>query len=190
MAAVTTHSNFRVQKRKSVTTSTFPPSICHEVMGPDLPCSSDDKTLPTMQETRVRSLGQEDPLENGMANYSSILTWSLEGYSSWGRRVGHDWVTNTTTNGTRCHDLSFLFCFVLSQLFHYLLSPSSRGSAIRLLSSAYLRLLMFLPPVLISACNSSSPEYLKICSVYRLNKQSDMPQCHNQRRGGDPAYHN
>ena len=94
MAAVTTHSDFRVQKRKSVTTSTFPPSICHEVMGSDLPCSSDDKTLPTMQETRVRSLGQEDPLEKGMANYSSILTWSLEGYSSWGHRVGHDWVTN------------------------------------------------------------------------------------------------
>ena len=30
-------------KRESVTTSTFSPSICHEVMRPDLPCSSDDK---------------------------------------------------------------------------------------------------------------------------------------------------
>ena len=47
------------------------------------------KNLPAMQETRVRSLGQEDPLENGMATHSSILTWSipwtesLVGYSPW-----------------------------------------------------------------------------------------------------------
>ena len=33
------------------------------------------KNLPTMQETRVRSLGQEDTLEEGMATYSSILAW-------------------------------------------------------------------------------------------------------------------
>ena len=31
------------------------------------------KKLPTIQETQVRSLGQEDPLEKGMATYSSIL---------------------------------------------------------------------------------------------------------------------
>ena len=31
------------------------------------------KHLPTMQETRVQSLGQEDPLEKGMATHSSIL---------------------------------------------------------------------------------------------------------------------
>ena len=31
------------------------------------------KNLPTMQETRVRSLGQEDPLDKGMATHSSIL---------------------------------------------------------------------------------------------------------------------
>ena len=33
------------------------------------------KHLPAMQETQVRSLGQEDPLEKGMATQSSILTW-------------------------------------------------------------------------------------------------------------------
>ena len=33
------------------------------------------KNPSTMQETRVRSLGQEDPLEEGMATYSSILAW-------------------------------------------------------------------------------------------------------------------
>ena len=31
------------------------------------------KNLPTVQETRVRSLGWEDPLEKGMASHSSIL---------------------------------------------------------------------------------------------------------------------
>ena len=31
------------------------------------------KNLPAMQETRVRSLGREDPLEKGMATHSSIL---------------------------------------------------------------------------------------------------------------------
>ena len=35
MAAVTTHSGFGAQERKSVTTSTFPHSVCHEVVGLD-----------------------------------------------------------------------------------------------------------------------------------------------------------
>ena len=32
---------------------------------------------PAMQETRVQSLGREDPLEKGMAIHSSILAWSI-----------------------------------------------------------------------------------------------------------------
>ena len=52
------------------------------------------KNPPPMQETGVRSLGCEDPLEKGMATHSSILRWypgelhgqrSLVGYSPWGR---------------------------------------------------------------------------------------------------------
>ena len=35
------------------------------------------KSLPVMQETCVRSLGQEDPLEKGMATHSSILAWRI-----------------------------------------------------------------------------------------------------------------
>jgi len=35
------------------------------------------KNLPTMQETLVRSLGWEDPLEKGMATHSSILIWRI-----------------------------------------------------------------------------------------------------------------
>ena len=33
------------------------------------------KSLPAVQETQVRSLGQEDPLEKGMATHSSSLAW-------------------------------------------------------------------------------------------------------------------
>ena len=41
--------------------------------------------LPAMQETLVRFLGWEDPLENGTATHSSILAWRIHGlYSSWG----------------------------------------------------------------------------------------------------------
>ena len=35
------------------------------------------KNLPAMQETWVRSLGWEDPLEEGMATHSSILVWKI-----------------------------------------------------------------------------------------------------------------
>ena len=35
------------------------------------------KNLPAMQETWVQSLGQENPLEKGMATHSSILTWKI-----------------------------------------------------------------------------------------------------------------
>ena len=55
------------------------------------------KHLPAMQETWVRSLGQEDPLEKDMATHSSILAWRIPcteepgGLQSMGsQRVGHD----------------------------------------------------------------------------------------------------
>ena len=35
------------------------------------------KNLPAMQETQVKSLGQEDPLEKEMATHSSILAWEI-----------------------------------------------------------------------------------------------------------------
>ena len=56
------------------------------------------KNPPAMQETRVQSLGQEDPLEKGMATHSSLLAWKLLGMEEpdglWSmalQRVGHDW---------------------------------------------------------------------------------------------------
>ena len=59
------------------------------------------------------------------------------------------------------------------------LFSSSSLSAIRVVSSTYLRFLMFLLPILIPACNSSSLAFLMMCLVYRLNKQGDSRQpCH------------
>ena len=42
------------------------------------------KNLPAVQETRVRSLGWEDPLEKEMATHSSILAWKI----SWTEKSG------------------------------------------------------------------------------------------------------
>ena len=54
-----------------------------------------------MRETRVRSLGWEDPLEKGMATHSSILAWRIpcaeepDGLQSTGsQKVGDDGATN------------------------------------------------------------------------------------------------
>ena len=55
------------------------------------------KRLAARQETRVQSLGQEDPLEKEMATHSSILAWKIPWTEEPGRlqsmgsqRVGHD----------------------------------------------------------------------------------------------------
>ena len=53
---------------------------------------------------------------------------------------------------------------------------SSSLSAIRVVSFAYLRLLIFLPAILIPACVSSSPAFHMIYSAYKLNKQGDNIQ--------------
>ena len=55
------------------------------------------KCLPAMRETRVQSLGREDPLEKEMATHSSTLAWKIPWIEEPGRlqsmgsqRVGHD----------------------------------------------------------------------------------------------------
>ena len=57
------------------------------------------KNLPAMQETRVRSLGREDPLEKGKATHSSILAWRIP------------WTTQSmgvAKSGTRLRDLHLM----------------------------------------------------------------------------------
>ena len=68
-----------------------------------------------MQETRVQSLGQDDPLEKEMATHSSILAWRIpwteapDGLQSMVlQRAGHDWATNTQ-NGKKL-EIQFLSC--------------------------------------------------------------------------------
>ena len=107
------------KKRKSVSTSTFSPSVCHEVMGPD-------------------------------ATILVFLIFSLK------------------------PALSLSSLTLIKRLF-----SSSSLSAIIVVSLAYLRLLMFLPPILIPACNSSSLAFLMMCSAYRLNKHSDSRQAYH-----------
>ena len=89
------------------------------------------KNLPTMWETWVQSLGQEDPLEEGMATYSSILAWRIPWTEEPGRlqtmglqRVRHDRVTQHT-----------------ARFGHPGVSPVHPGSPGRLFSSGLLHLL-------------------------------------------------
>ena len=70
--------------------------------------------------------------------------------------------------------LSFRPVFSLSSFtFIKRLFSSSSLSAIRVVSSAYLRLLIFLPAILILDCASSTPAFLMMYSAYKLNKQGD-----------------
>ena len=68
------------------------------------------KNLPAMQETRVQSLDQEDPLEKGMATHFSILAWRIQWTEEPDRlqpmrlqRVRQDCVTNTFTYKLTVH---------------------------------------------------------------------------------------
>ena len=85
------------------------------------------------------------------------------------------------SDGTGCCD-PFSECWVLSRFslssFTLIkrLSSSSSLSAIRVVSSAYLRLLIFLPAIFTSACDSSSPACCTMYSACKLNKQADNIQ--------------
>ena len=68
---------------------------------------------------------------------------------------------------------------------------SSTLSTITVVSSAYLRLLIFLPESLILAWDSSSPAFHTMSSTYKLNKQGDNIQpCHiSSQFGTTPLFH-
>ena len=62
------------------------------------------KNPPAMRQTWVRSLGWDDPLEEGMATHASILAWKIPWTeepsrlrSMGSQRVRHDWVTKHST---------------------------------------------------------------------------------------------
>ena len=104
------------KKIKSATVHTFPPCICHEVMGPDA---------------------------------INLVFWML----------------------------SFKPAFSLSSFtFIKRFFSSSSIFVITVLSSVYLRLLIFLPAILILVCDSSSPAFWMMYSALKLNKQGDNKQ--------------
>ena len=72
--------------------------------------------------------------------------------------------------------LSFKPTFSLSSFIFIKRLFSSSLSAIRVVSSVYLRLLIFLPSVLIPACALSSLVFYMMYSAYKLNKQGDNIQ--------------
>ena len=85
-------------------------------------------------------------------------------------------------DGIRCHNLSFLnvefqAIFPLSSftLIKRIFSSSSL-SVIRVISAAYLMLLIFFPSILILDCESFSPAFHTMSSAYKLNKQDDNIQ--------------
>ena len=75
--------------------------------------------------------------------------------------------------------LSFKTTFSLSSFTFIKRLFSSLLSAISVVSSAYLRLLIFLPAIVIPACASFSPAFLMMYSAYKLNKEGDniQPWC-------------
>ena len=84
------------------------------------------------------------------------------------------------SDGTGCYDLSFEY-WILSQLFPlssftFIKRPLVPLSAMRVVSSAYLTLLIFLPAILIPACASSSLAFHMMYSAQNLKKQSDNIQ--------------
>ena len=86
------------------------------------------------------------------------------------------------SDGTGCHDLSFLnvefqasFSFSSFTLIKRLFSSASLSS-IRVISSAYMSLLVFLSAILILTCDSSSLAFHIMNSAYKLNKQDGNVQ--------------
>ena len=98
--------------------------------------------------------------------------------------VGHNWVTELNWTELMGSYAMILVLWMLSCKLTFSLSSftvieklfNSWLSAIRVVSSAYLRLLIFLLAILITAYALSSPDFHMMYSAYKLNKQSDNIQ--------------
>ena len=132
--------------------------------------------------------------EKELATHSSILAWRIPGTEEPGglpsmgsHRGGHDW-SNLAAAAVAClscsgQSLSHVQLSVTPWTAAHQASLSITNSqnppkptllynsAVRVVSSAYLRLLIFLPTILIPACVSSSPAFLMLYSACKLNKQ-------------------
>ena len=89
------------------------------------PGGSAVKNLPAvqeMQETWVRSLGGEDPLEVGMATHSSILAWK----TPWTEEPGGLWSIGSQRVGHDCSDWACTHVYMLKILFYSLINEGTR----------------------------------------------------------------
>ena len=92
------YTNNEKTEREIKETSPFTTTMKRiKYLGINLPKAQRLKCLPPMWETRVQSLGQEDPLEKEMVTHFSILAWRILWMEKPGRlqstgwqRVGHD----------------------------------------------------------------------------------------------------
>jgi len=120
-----------------------------------------------------------------------LISWLQSPFSE--KLKNRKYVTISTFSPFICHEvmgsdamilvfwmLSFKPAFSLSSFtLNKRLFSSSSLSAIRVVSSAYLRLWIFLPSILILACDSSSSAFCMRCSAYKLNNHGDNIQiCH------------
>ena len=95
--------------------------------------------LSTMWETRVRSLGWEDPLEKEMAIHSRTIAWKIPWTEEPGRlqstgsqRVGHNWATSLhfTSWWTLCNPMVYTVHGILqARILEWVAFPFSRGSS-------------------------------------------------------------
>ena len=119
------------------------------------------KNLPAFQETWVRSLVWEGPLEKGKATHSCVLAWRIPWavYSVESQKVGHNWVTFTFTLFLKC-----IWKFIFSKI----------HSSVRIIqfSSAIL-----LCPTLCNPMNWSTPGF----PVY--HQLLELAQTHVHRVG-------
>ena len=97
-----------------------------------------------------------------MATHSSVLAWRIPGMEE---PCGLPSVGSQRVYG---NDLAAAAAFTfIKRLFSSLLF------AIRVVSSAYLQLLTFLPAILIPVCASYNPAFIMMYSTYKLNNQGD-----------------
>ena len=124
------------------------------------------KNPPSMQDTWVRSLSWEDPLQEGMATHSSILAWRISwteepgGLQSKGsQRVGHrhKWVTKHTYQ----HHLSSWLRVLICSIFHFPLNLWSQ-------------LWYLILRIQSSFCGGSSSEFLRHQPCQKMSPPEDV----------------
>ena len=75
-----------------------------------------------MRESRVQPLGQEDPLEKGMATHSSILAWRIPmdrgawwAYSPWGHKESDTTEQLSTLEGGNGREIAYLLALLIGR---------------------------------------------------------------------------